>query len=136
MLHKTVAVILASAFALAPLGASAEVMPLDLSSIATPAPARPSTALRIAEYALQAVDANLSGIAMTKHGAIEGNLEMKPFSHGGIPMFLVGYALYDIVSGALTRRWKVAHKNAGAIVQIGTNVQGILRTMATDRVAR
>lgn len=108
----------------------------DTSAMAlwTPPPA-PSRVLRMSMYALQLADATLSGITDTRLGAHEGNPQMKPFSHGGVPMFIVGYAAWDILSGALERRFRPSQKNALAVAQIGSNINGILTTVATARTS-
>lgn len=101
----------------------------------TPAPDHPSSELRVTMYALQATDAILSGVTFNRHpGDREGNPQMRPFSHGGVPMFIAGYAVWDIVSGALTRRFKASHKDLITVQQIGSNVDGILTTAATARM--
>jgi hypothetical protein len=80
-------------------------------------------------YALQAVDAEESARSL-RLGATETNFRLKPFSHGGTPMMLAGFAAWDLVSGFVQRRWPTRLKTAVDAGQTASNVAGLLQTEA------
>jgi hypothetical protein len=123
LLVATIAPVRAETFAYVP--------PADLN---TPAPTHASGTLRLVQYAGQALDATLSGAVLHTGNALETNPQMKPFSHGGTATMLLGYALYDLVSGALQRRMKPAEKDAIAEQQILSNAEGSITTAHTASV--
>ncbi len=71
--------------------------------------------LQYAMVALQAVDSLQSGTRQridAKRDSLfmEHNFQMKPFAHGGAPMYLVGYASYDLLGSIISRRWSAHDK--------------------------
>ncbi len=83
--------------------------------------------VRVAVYALQAVDAIESARSFRRPGGFETNPTMKPWSHGGAATMALGFALGDLARGAIFRH---SHKasNASDLAQIAVSVQSILQT--------
>lgn len=81
--------------------------------------------LRIVMYAGEAADCVNSG---DKKGGYEVNPLVRPFSHGGVPMYCGAGAAGAAIVGALTRRWPKWLKIAGTGLQIGSNAWGITYT--------
>lgn len=65
--------------------------------------------------------------------AHETNPMMKPFSHGGVGMMVVGFAVGDILRGQLFRRSSSRTRAAVDYAQGASNVAGILETNASWR---
>ena len=94
---------------------------------ATPSPEKPSVILRAVMYVAEGVDASVSGSAERRFSRWhEINPIMRPFAHGGAPMYALGFAVNDLLNGALFRRANVAQKNAGAASQIASDAWGII----------
>jgi hypothetical protein len=87
--------------------------------LASPAP---RDALRVALYASQIADSVLTSAALKQCGR-EAFPLMRPFSHGGVAMYVVGFALLDGAIHLALRRTKLA-KTAEAVA-LGASVVGL-----------
>ena len=97
-----------------------------------PAPAR-APAIRTVLYALQAVDAFETSIALRRPRRYEQNRIMRPFAHGGFPTLIVGFAVGDLVRDAVTRRAPEPVRDGANAAQALANVDGILNTQRSMR---
>lgn len=76
-------------------------------------------------YFTQAYDAVVS-VRMFKQGEVEMDPLMKPFSHGGVPMMLAGFAAQDLVRGFVLRNASVGQKNTEMGVQTALEIASII----------
>jgi len=88
------------------------------------------TTARLAGYVLQAFDAAQSARGL-RLGGRETNPMMKPFSHGGAMTMGLGFAVGDLIRGAVLRRSSNKVKIAADVMQGVSNVQGLIATEAT-----
>lgn len=93
---------------------------------------RASPFLRDAMYALQVADAIISVRGFERQGMAETNPTMRPFSHGGVGMMLVGFGAGDILRGILFRRASAGEKNTVNALQAASNVEGIIQSLAWE----
>lgn len=95
----------------------------------TPAPASslPPWLIQALMGGLQATDA-VQTAKNIGHGAHEYNPMMAPFSHGGAPMMMGGFALGDLVRHALLRHASQGTRNTADGAQALMNALGIMQT--------
>lgn len=84
-------------------------------------------ALQALVYALQGIDAMQSAAAF-RRGGHEINPMMQPFSHGGAPTMMAGFALGDLLRNALLRHASQGTRNTADGAQALSNLAGILQT--------
>lgn len=85
-------------------------------------------ALRDAMYGAQLYDAVNSANFMRSPRSFETDPFMRPFSHGGVPTMLAGFALTDLIRNLALRHASTGTKNLGDILQFLANAQGIAQT--------
>ena len=93
---------------------------------------RASPFLRGTMYVLQIADAVISADTF-RQGAREENPMMRPFSHGGLPMMLVGFGMGDILHRIVMHRASVGAKNTANALQAASNVEGIIQSLSAER---
>jgi hypothetical protein len=110
--------------------APASYRALPTYDLGAPRPARfPARAIL---YVLQAYDA-VQSAAGTRRGGIERNPLVRPFSHGGIPTYALGFALGDVMRSALLRHTSRELRDGGDELQALANLDGILTTHSSLR---
>lgn len=95
---------------------------------------RASPFLRGTMYALQLADALVSAQGFQHQGMIETNPTMRPFSRGGVSMMIVGFGVGDILRGIIFRHASAGTKNTMNAIQSASNVEGIIQSLAWERV--
>ena len=80
-------------------------------------------------YVLQGIDAVQTGAAV-RAGGREQNPMLRPLSHSALGM-AAGFALGDVIRGALVRRAPDRVKTAVDGAQAASNLEGILFTRAS-----
>lgn len=93
---------------------------------------RASPFLRDTMYVLQIADSIISANGFRCQHLSETNPTMRPFSHGGASMMLVGFGVGDLVRHIIFRRASTGMKNTVDALQAATNVEGILQTFHWD----
>ena len=89
---------------------------------------RASPFLRGTMYVLQIADAIISADGFEHHKMREGNPIMRPFSHGGLPMMLVGFGMGDVLHRIVMRRASVGTKNTANALQAAANIEGVIQS--------
>ncbi|HEY4440922.1 MAG TPA: hypothetical protein VGN14_10715 [Candidatus Elarobacter sp.] len=89
--------------------------------------------MRTVLYVLQAIDAMETSIALRQPRHFEQNRMVRPFSHGGFPTLLVGFALGDVVRDRIMRRAPEQAREGANAAQALANVDGILNTQRSMR---
>ena len=90
---------------------------------------RASPFLRGTMYVLQIADAIISANGFEHQGMKETNPMMRPFSHGGLPMMLVGFGLGDVLHRIVMRKASVGAKNTANALQAASNIEGIAQSV-------
>ena len=90
---------------------------------------RASPFLRGTMYVLQVADAIISANGFEHQGMKEMNPMMRPFSHGGLPMMLVGFGLGDVLHHIVMRKASAGEKNTANALQAASNVEGIVQSV-------
>lgn len=88
-----------------------------------------TTAIRNAMYLAQLADA-VNSTRGFKSGEHETNPTMRPFSHGGIPMMLLGFGIGDALRDHLLRHASKGTRNTADAMQTVLNLAGIAQTNA------
>ena len=94
---------------------------------------RASPFLRGTMYVLQIADAIISADGFEHHAMTEDDPMMRPFSHGGLPMMLVGFGMGDILHRIVMHRASVGAKNTANALQAASNVEGIIQSLSAER---
>ena len=115
---------------------AAYVVPAGATFAQFTQPERPRerrVAVRAALYALQAIDAVQTAIALRHERRYEQNRMLRPFAHGGLPTLLFGFAIGDVVRDAATRRAPQPVRDGADGAQALSNLDGILNTRRAMR---
>ena len=93
---------------------------------------RASPFLRGTMYVLQVADAIVSANGFEHYKMTEDDPVMRPFSHGGLPMMLVGFGLGDVLHRIVMRKASAGEKNTANALQAASNVEGIVQSLAVE----
>lgn len=80
-----------------------------------------------AGYGLQAADA-FNSASHFRHGEHERNPFMAPYSHGGAPTMLAGFAIGDVIRNLAMKHASEGNKHAAMYLQAAANLIGIALT--------
>ena len=91
----------------------------------SPAPAaiRGVDGLRVTLYGVQLADALTTSNAIKQCGGRENFAPLRPFAHGGAATYVIGFAVFDLVTHALLRRTRFARAFEG--VQVAASAAGL-----------
>lgn len=109
------------------------MLPDLLAALAIHERPRCHSVLPYAVVASQLIDAEESSRLLRRPGTYERNLIVRPFSHGGLTMYAVGFALQDALRFALVRHASCTLQTASSVEMLIDEAVGIGETAAALR---